>query len=310
MNLAETALLSKEADKTGHGTQTPAPSISLSENLTIQAASDGADEAAVLKTLKSRTATSVFDTPSQVVIAAHENEDMLDTSNEPHEVPVHGTYYNKFWTSGNSGSKATNGDMRIARQYVRASRLFIPRNGAKHMPNRLPVEVPDPESATPAVYVCISRVSIRHVFMRDKTKVNNVSYADNTESFDFRAEPSNVVAGINTIFHNNRVLQNLPVEPVQNLKVSDDAGRQASHATLYHRNGIDTYWMYHATTLEIVKSPKELFDRLSVFLSIHPLNSIPTNPAVHVVCLYFMAKNSASLESEEFFEAGTANANS
>ncbi|EWG43317.1 hypothetical protein FVEG_15557 [Fusarium verticillioides 7600] len=67
---------------------------------------------------------------------------MLDTSDELHEVPVHGTYFNKAWASGNGVSKVTNGDMRIVRQYVRASRLFIPRDGAKHMPDHLPVEIP------------------------------------------------------------------------------------------------------------------------------------------------------------------------
>ncbi|KAL7766284.1 hypothetical protein ACKLNR_004200 [Fusarium oxysporum f. sp. zingiberi] len=137
--------------------------------------------------------------------------------------------------------------------------------------NRLPVEIPGPESATPAVYVGISRVAIQHVFMRNKAKVNKVSFADNTESFDLRAEPSNVVAGINTIFHegctvpgnisrlkrlvkdkttvfeeqpapmerlvrqNNRVLQYLPVEPVQNRKASDDAGHQPSYRILNRR---------------------------------------------------------------------------
>ncbi|KAF5554561.1 hypothetical protein FPHYL_8436 [Fusarium phyllophilum] len=185
---------------------------------TSQAASDGDDEGAVLKTLKSRKATSAFHTPSQVVIATYNHEDKLNTNDEPHEVPVHGTYFTK---------------------YVRASRLLIPRDGAKHMPDRLPVEIPGPESATPTVYVGIAGVAIKYVFMRDKTKVNKVSFADNTESFDLRAEPSNVVAGINTIFHedkatvfeeqpapmarlvrqNNRVLQYLPVEPLQNLKI-------------------------------------------------------------------------------------------
>ncbi|KAG5751380.1 hypothetical protein H9Q69_002218 [Fusarium xylarioides] len=99
---------------------------------------------------------------------------------------------------------------------------------------------------------------------------------------------------------NNRVLQYLPVEPLQNLKVSDDAGHQPSHRTLYHRNGIDTHWMYYATPLGIVEPPKELIDRLNIFLSIHPLDLMPTKPAVHVVYLYFMAKNSANLESEVF----------
>ncbi|CCT67218.1 uncharacterized protein FFUJ_13413 [Fusarium fujikuroi IMI 58289] len=126
---------------------------------------------------------------------------MLDTHDEPHQVPVHGIYFDKVWIVGNAGSKVTNGDMRIIRKYVRASRLFIPRDGAKHMPDCLPVEIPVPESATPAVYVGISWVAIQHVFMRDKTKVNKVSFGGNTESFDLRAEPSNVVAEINTIFH-------------------------------------------------------------------------------------------------------------
>ncbi|EWZ02020.1 hypothetical protein FOYG_01448 [Fusarium oxysporum NRRL 32931] len=196
---------------------------------------------------------------------------MLDSNDEPHQVPVHGTYFDNVWTPGNSGSTVTNGDMRIVRKCVRASRLFIPRDGAKHMPDRLPVEIPGPESATPAVYVGISRVAIQHVFMRNKAKVNKVSFADNTESFDLRAEPSNVVAGINTIFHegctvpgnisrlkrfvkdkttvfeeqpapmerlvrqNNRVLQYLPVEPVQNRKASDDAGHQPSYRILNRR---------------------------------------------------------------------------
>ncbi|KAH7177703.1 hypothetical protein DER46DRAFT_495581, partial [Fusarium sp. MPI-SDFR-AT-0072] len=270
-NVAEAALLSGETDETGYGTRAPAPSISLSENLTSQAASDGDDEGTVLKTLKSRKVTSAWDEPNQAVIAAYNHEDMLNSNDEPHQVPVHGTYFNNVWTPGNRGSKVTNGDMRIVRKYVRASRLFIPRDGAKHMTERLPVEIPGPESATPAVYVGISGVVIQHVFMRDKAKVNKVSFADNTESFDLRAEPSNVVAGINTIFHegctvpgnisrlkrfvkdkatvfeeqpapmerlvrqNNRVLQYLPIEPLQNLKVSDDAGRQPSHSTLYQR---------------------------------------------------------------------------
>ncbi|KAF5691233.1 hypothetical protein FCIRC_503 [Fusarium circinatum] len=130
---------------------------------------------------------------------------MLDSSEEPHEVPVHGTHYNKIWTPGHSGSKTTNGNMKIVRQYVRASRLFIPQDGAKHVPDRLPVEIPR-ESATPAVYMVILRVAIQHVLMRDKTKVNKVSFADNTESFDLRAEPSNVVAEINTIFYEDNTV--------------------------------------------------------------------------------------------------------
>ncbi|CZR38694.1 uncharacterized protein FPRO_06115 [Fusarium proliferatum ET1] len=166
-----------------------------------QDASDGDDEGAVLKTLKSRKATSAWDSQSQVVISTYNHEDMLDTHDEPHQVPVHGIYFDKVWTVGNAGSKVTNGDMRIIRKYVRASRLFIPRDGAKHMPDCLTVESPGPESAAPAVYVGISWVAIQHVFMRDKTKVNKVSFAGNTESFDLRAEPSNVVAEINTIFH-------------------------------------------------------------------------------------------------------------
>ncbi|KAF5248927.1 hypothetical protein FANTH_5730 [Fusarium anthophilum] len=258
-NVAETALLCEETDETGRGRRVLVPSISLSENLTSQAASGGEDKGAVVKTLKSRKATSVSGTPSQVVIAAYNHEDMLDSNEEPHEVPVHGTYYNKIWTPGHSGSKTTNGDMRIVQQYVSASRLFIPRDGAKHTQHRLPVEIPG-ESATQAVYMVVLRVAIQHVLMRDKTKVNKVSFADNTESFDLRAEPSNVVAEINTIFYedntvpgnisrlerfvkdkatvfeeqlapmarlvrqNNRVLQYLPVEPLQNLKVSDDPG--------------------------------------------------------------------------------------
>jgi hypothetical protein len=150
--------------------------------------------------------------------------------------------------------------------------------------------------------------------MQDKAKVNEVSFADNTESFDSRTEPPNVVAGINTIFHegctvlgnifrlqrfvkdkvavfeeqpapmarlvrqNNRDLQYRPIEPLQNLKVSDDAGHRPSHRTLSHRNGIDTHWMYHATPLGTVEPPEELIDRLIVFLSIHPVDSIPTKP--------------------------------
>ncbi|KAF5593594.1 hypothetical protein FPANT_5104 [Fusarium pseudoanthophilum] len=148
--------------------------------------------------------------------------------------------------------------------------------------------------------------------------------------------PPNVVAGINIIFHrgctvlgnifrlqrfvkdkatvfeeqpvpmarlmrqNNRVLQYLPVEPLQDLKVNDDDGRQPSHRTLDHRNGIDTHWMYHATPLGIVEPPKEPIDRLNVFLSTHSLDSTPTNPEVHVVYLYFMAKKSDNLELEMF----------
>ncbi|KAK2132802.1 hypothetical protein NOF04DRAFT_1272137 [Fusarium oxysporum II5] len=195
------ALLSGETDATGHGTRAPVPSTGLSENLTSQTASDGDNEGTVLKTLKSRKATSAWVQPNQTVIAAYYHEDMLDSNDEPHQVPVHGTYFDNVWTPGNSGSTVTNGDMRIVRKYVRASRLFIPRDGAKHMPGRLPVKIPGPESATPAVYVGISRVAIQHVFMRNKAKVNKVSFTDNTESFDLRAEPSNVVAGINTIFH-------------------------------------------------------------------------------------------------------------
>ncbi|KAJ9426589.1 hypothetical protein QL093DRAFT_2093699 [Fusarium oxysporum] len=265
------ALLSGETDATGHGTRAPVPSTGLSENLTSQTASDGDNEGTVLKTLKSRKATSAWVQPNQTVIAAYHDEDMLDSNDEPHQVPVHGTYFDNVWTPGNSGSTVTNGDMRIVRKYVRASRLFIPRDGAKHMPDRLPVEIPGPESATPAVYVSISRVAIQHVFMRNKAKVNKVSFADNTESFDLRAEPSNVVAGINTIFHegctvpgnisrlkrfvkdkttvfeeqpapmerlvrqNNRVLQYLPVEPVQNRKASDDAGHQPSYRIVNRR---------------------------------------------------------------------------
>lgn len=68
------------------------------------------------------------------------------------------------------------------------------------------------------------------------------------------------------VHQNNRVLQYLPVEPLQNLKVSDDAGHQPSHRTFAHRNGIDTHWIYHATPLGIVEPPKELIDRLIVFL--------------------------------------------
>ncbi|RBR06287.1 hypothetical protein FVER53590_25132 [Fusarium verticillioides] len=211
---------------------------------------------------------------------------MLDTSDELHELPVHGTYFNKAWASGNGVSKVTNGDMRIVRQYVRASRLFIPRDGAKHMPDHLPVE--------------ISGENLQSMW--DKAKVNEVSFTDNTERFDSRTEPPNFVAGINTIFHegctvfgkisrlqrfvkdkvavfeeqpapmarlvhqNNRVLQYLPVGPLQNLKVSDDAGHQPSHRTFAHRNGIDTHWIYHVTPLGIVEPPKELIDRLIVFL--------------------------------------------
>ncbi|KAF5254928.1 hypothetical protein FOXYS1_14341 [Fusarium oxysporum] len=265
------ALLSGETDATGHGTRAPVPSTGLSENSTSQTASDGDNEGTVLKTLKSRKATSAWVQPNQTVIAAYHDEDMLDSNDEPHQVPVHGTYFDNVWTPGNSGSTVTNGDMRIVRKYVRASRLFIPRDGAKHMPDRLPVEIPGPESATPAVYVGISRVAIQHVFMRNKAKVNKVSFADNTESFDLRAEPSNVVAGINTIFHegctvpgnisrlkrfvkdkttvfeeqpapmerlvrqNNRVLQYLPIEPVQNRKASDDAGHQPSYRIVNRR---------------------------------------------------------------------------
>ncbi|KAF5637611.1 hypothetical protein F25303_7858 [Fusarium sp. NRRL 25303] len=209
---------------------------------------------------------------------------MLDIHDEPHQVPVHGTYFDKVWTAGNAGSKVTNGYMKIVQQNVRASRLFIPETEPSICRTvRLPVEIPGPESATPAVYVGISWVAIQHVFMRDKTKVNKVSFADNTESFDLRAEPSNVVAGINTSFHegctvpgsisrlkrfvkdkaavfevqpapmarlvrqNNRVLQYLPIEPIQNLKVNDDARHQPSHRTICHRNGTDTHWMHHAT---------------------------------------------------------------
>ncbi|KAF5709704.1 hypothetical protein FMUND_9893 [Fusarium mundagurra] len=237
------------------------------KNLTSKAASDGDDKGVVLETLKSRKATSAFDTPSQVVIAAYNHEDMLDTSDEPHEVPVHGTYFNKVWTLGNGGSKVTNGDMRIVRQYVRASRLFIPRDGAEHMPERLPVEIPG-ESAIPAVYVGISGVAIQHVFMRDKTK-------DKATVFEEQPAPM-----ARLVRQNNRVLQYLPVEPLQNLKVSDDAGHQPSHCTLYHRNGIDTHWVYHATPLGIIEPPKELIDRLNIFLSIYHLGSMPTKPAV------------------------------
>ncbi|SCN73497.1 uncharacterized protein FFB20_04362 [Fusarium fujikuroi] len=189
---------------------------------------------------------------------------MLDTHDEPHQVPVHGIYFDKVWIVGNAGSKVTNGDMRIIRKYVRASRLFIPRDGAKHMPDCLPVEIPVPESATPAVYVGISWVAIQHVFMRDKTKVNKVSFGGNTESFDLRAEPSNVVAEINTIFHeectdkatgfeeqpapmarlvrqNNRVLQYLPIEPIQNLnsKSYADNGGLYQYAPAIPR---DCFW--------------------------------------------------------------------
>ncbi|KAI7766028.1 hypothetical protein LZL87_001141 [Fusarium oxysporum] len=220
---------------------------------------------------KSRNATSAWDQPNQTVVAAYNHEDMLDSNDEPHQVPVHGTYFNNVWIPGHRGSKVTNKDMRIVRKYVRASRLFIPGDGAKHMPERLPVETLDPESATPAVYVGISGVVIQHVFMRDKAKVNKVSFADNTESFDLRVEPSNLVAGINTIFHegctvpgnisrlkrflkdkatvfeeqptpmerlmrqNNRVLQYLPIKPVQNRKASDDAGHQPSYRILNRR---------------------------------------------------------------------------
>ncbi|KAH7212626.1 hypothetical protein DER44DRAFT_861522 [Fusarium oxysporum] len=249
------ALLSGETDATGHGTRAPVPSTGLSENLTSQTASDGDNEGTVLKTLKSRKATSAWVQPNQTVIAAYHHEDMLDSNDEPHQVPVHGTYCDNVWTPGNSGS--VNGD----------------KWGHEDCPKvyRLPVEIPGPESATPAVYVGISRVTIQHVFMRNKAKVNKVSFTDNTESFDLRAEPSNVVAGINTIFHegctvpgnisrlnrfvkdkttvfeeqpapmerlvrqNNRVLQYLPVEPVQNRKASDDAGHQPSYRILNRR---------------------------------------------------------------------------
>ncbi|KAH7177709.1 hypothetical protein DER46DRAFT_654966 [Fusarium sp. MPI-SDFR-AT-0072] len=246
------ALLSGETDETGHGTRAPVPSTGNRFN-------------------QSRNATSAWDQPNQTVVAAYNHEDMLDSNDEPHQVPVHGTYFNNVWIPGHRGSKVTNKDMRIVRKYVRASRLFIPGDGAKHMPERLPVETLDPESATPAVYVGISGVVIQHVFMRDKTKVNKVSFADNTESFDLRVEPSNLVAGINTIFHegctvpgnisrlkrflkdkatvfeeqptpmerlmrqNNRVLQYLPIKPVQNRKASDDAGHQPSYRILNRR---------------------------------------------------------------------------
>ncbi|KAF5669397.1 hypothetical protein FDENT_11559 [Fusarium denticulatum] len=297
-----------------HGTD----ALITHKNSTSHAASDGNgggdDGGAVLKTLKSRKATLAFDTPSQVVIDAYNHEDMLDTSDELHEVPVHGTYLNKVWTSGNGGSKVTNRNMRI-----------------------IPSASRDPRRERNNCSLC-GYLRGRHpaCVYAGQDKVNEVSFADNTESFDSRNEPPNVVAGINTIFHegctvlgniswlqrfvkdkvtvfeeqpaplarlvrqNNRVLQYLPVEPLQNLKVNDDAGRQPSHRTLYHGNGIDTHWMYHATPLGIVEPPQEPIDRLNVFLSTHYLDSTPTNPAVHVVYLYFMAKKSDNLESEVF----------
>lgn len=48
----------------------------------------------------------------------------------------------------------------------------------------------------------------------------------------------------------------------------------------------------------------KLIDRLNIFLAAHPLDSMPTNMAVHVVCLYFRAKNSPKLESGGFFSDG------
>ncbi|KAL5609129.1 hypothetical protein FOVSG1_003810 [Fusarium oxysporum f. sp. vasinfectum] len=110
------ALLSGETDAMGHGTRAPVPSTGLSENLTSQTASDGDNEGTVLKTLKSRKATSAWVQPNQTVIAAYHHEDMLDSNDEPHQVPVHGTYVDNVWTPGNSGSTVTNGDMRIVRK--------------------------------------------------------------------------------------------------------------------------------------------------------------------------------------------------
>jgi hypothetical protein len=193
--------LSGDIDETGCGTRAPVPSIALSENLTSKAASDGDDEGTILKTLKLRKGTSASDEPTKTVIAAYNHEDVLNFNDEPHEVPFHGTYFNNVWTPGRRGLRLTNGDMRIVRKYVRAGRLFIPRDGDKHMSERLPAETPDPESATSAVYVGVSGATIQHVFMRDKLKVKRVSFEDNTDSFDLKAEPSQHVAGINTIFH-------------------------------------------------------------------------------------------------------------
>ncbi|KAF4945926.1 hypothetical protein FGADI_11587 [Fusarium gaditjirri] len=220
----------------------------ISGEMMRPAASDGDGEGTVLKTLKSRKIISAWDEPNLAVTAAYNHEDMLDSNDYPQQVPVHGTYFNNVWKPGNRGSKVTNKDMRIVRKYVRATRLFIPRDGVKHMTKRLPVEIPAPESATPAVYV----------------SVNKVSFKDTTESFDLKVEPSNVMAGINTIFYegctvpgnisqlkrfvkdkatvfeeqptsmarlvrqNNRVRQYLPIEPLQNRKASDDAGHQPS----------------------------------------------------------------------------------
>ncbi|KAF9768526.1 hypothetical protein IL306_014175 [Fusarium sp. DS 682] len=132
----EAVLLSGKTADTGEGTRTSAPSIILSENMTSEAASDGEDEANVLRNLKTRKGTSASDEPVRTVVAAYQDGNVLGFNGEPIQVSMNGTYFNKLWTQGASGLRLTNSDMRVAQKYSQAyGGPLTGRNSRPRQPN-------------------------------------------------------------------------------------------------------------------------------------------------------------------------------
>ncbi|KAL2675120.1 hypothetical protein Neosp_011300 [[Neocosmospora] mangrovei] len=94
---------------------------------------------------------------------------------------------------------------RILEVVPRACQLSLPQDDFKKtfegMQERLPVEVLGPEEMIPSVYVGISSLTARSVYITKPKRTGNMDYRDNLAKVDARMEPSRKTAGLLTILH-------------------------------------------------------------------------------------------------------------
>ncbi|KAL4723212.1 hypothetical protein ACLX1H_009702 [Fusarium chlamydosporum] len=274
------------------------------------------------------------------VIATYEGKALRDPTGIAVRVGLDDTWFRKIWRIQSDGQRVTNGPMRVVRMKARCCQMFEPREGAPQLQERLSIVPPPAGEHVTSSYVGVSGISAQLVFIRPRLEKGTKKPAtytgpfdDDFVGFDFKNEPSQTMAGKNTILsesclipgnlarikkflakktssfgaepdpiratirQNQMALTRIPPTPLQHISLESDLG-VPDISNFYNHDGVDTHFMLKLLPLSAFTVPEELVIRIQAFLSAHPLDPMSVNVAIQATGVYLRLRNDLQLGAE------------
>ncbi|KAI1022168.1 hypothetical protein LB504_007479 [Fusarium proliferatum] len=273
----------------------------------------------------------------QDVIATYGGQYLKDQHGNKKRIPLNGDWFLRVWRLNTENRREVYGPMRVIRKRVRACQLLVPKEGAKKLHERLPTATPINGRHIRSLYVGISAISGQLVYVSTKKGeiYQRAFKEDDFTGLVFKAEPSQTLAGSNTILtetniiegnlartkqyvagqtntfnsendpegkatrQNEKVHQYLPPRSLQHTDINSKEGIP-NMAKFYKKDGIDTHWAMSLIPLGAFTVPLELVNRLKTLLMMNPLDPMSINTAIQAVSLYLRTKDSINFAAEGF----------